>query len=102
MTKELGVSVNTVYHWLQNDTNGFAGRYKTSKQQQVDSLVDDLVEKSKTIGNDEAMATKVRAGIVQWVAARYNATQKFLIISIIMNFSRCEMETGRQIAACRE
>lgn len=75
ITKELHVSTNTVYHWIQNNTNGFADRYKTARLQMVESLVDQLLLETRHIEKDAAMAAKVRASIVQWYAGKIHPNQ---------------------------
>lgn len=75
IVRDLHISVNTVYAWIQHDTNGFRERYKTARLQMAETLVDNLLLETRTIAKDEALAAKVRASIVQWYSAKVNPAQ---------------------------
>jgi hypothetical protein len=75
IVKDLHISVNTVYAWIQHDTNGFRERYKTARLQMAETLVDNLLLETRTIAKDEALAAKVRASIVQWYSSKVNPAQ---------------------------
>ena len=75
IVKDLHISINTVYAWIQNDTNDFRERYKTARLQMAETLVDNLLLETRSIAKDEALAAKVRASIVQWYSSKVNPTQ---------------------------
>ncbi len=75
IVKDLHISVNTVYAWIQHDTNGFRERYRTARLQMAETLVDNLLLETRTIAKDEALAAKVRASIVQWYSSKVNPAQ---------------------------
>ena len=71
----LRISINCVYKWINNNLGDFRERYYSARKQMADSLVDDLLLDTKDIKNDEAMAKKVRASVVQWYVGKINPTQ---------------------------
>jgi len=75
IVRDLHISVNTVYAWIQNDTNGFRDRYKVARLQMAETLVDNLLLETRSIAKDEALAAKVRASIVQWYSSKVNPVQ---------------------------
>lgn len=72
IVKDLHISINTVYLWIEKDFNGFRERYKTARLQQAETLVDNLLLETRHIEKDEALAKKVRASIVQWYSSKVN------------------------------
>lgn len=87
IVRDLHISINTVYAWIQNDTNGFRERYKTARLQMAETLVDNLLLETRTIAKDEALAAKVRASIVQWYSSKVDLfLNNFLIFSHIFQY----------------
>jgi hypothetical protein len=74
ITKELGVSVQNIYDWMDKDQN-FLDQYNRARERQAKTLVDSLIEESEQLENDRALAVRTRADIVRWVAARFAPSQ---------------------------
>ena len=72
---DLKISINTVYDWIKNDTNGFNERYRVARLQMAESLVDNLLLETKKIEKDQALAAKVRASIIQWYSGKVHPVQ---------------------------
>ena len=72
---DLKISINTVYQWINTDMDGFREQYYSARKQMSDSLVDDLLIDTRDIKNDEAIAKKVKASVVQWYVGKINPTQ---------------------------
>ena len=75
IVKDLHISINTVYAWIQHNTCDFRERYKTARLQMAETLVDNLLLETRSIAKDEALAAKVRASIVQWYSSKVNPIQ---------------------------
>lgn len=70
ITKELKISLQNVYDWLDKHPK-FLEQYNRAREQQAKTLVDSLLSESEDLQNDRALAVRVRSEIVKWVAARF-------------------------------
>ncbi len=75
IVKDLRISINTVYHWIEIDANGFRERYRTARLKMAETLVDNLLMETRHIEKDQALAIKVRASIIQWYSGKVNPVQ---------------------------
>jgi hypothetical protein len=71
---ELGIVLQDIYTWLELYPD-FMESYLHARKLMCVSLVDNMMDQAETAEKDEALLLKVKAGIYQWVAARYNADQ---------------------------
>ncbi len=76
--------VGTMYHWRSENREGFSDAYARAKKVQVEALVDNLIAETYDDSNDfkevapgkfqcnnaHANRLRVRAGILQWYAAK--------------------------------
>ena len=69
---ELSLGIQSVYDWLRTNA-AFAESYRLARQDMAQSLVDEMLDESRTLEPDKAMVGKVRAQVFQWVASRYSA-----------------------------
>ena len=69
---ELSLGIQSVYDWLRTN-EAFAESYRLARQDMAQSLVDEMLDESRTLEPDKAMVGKVRAQVFQWVASRYSA-----------------------------
>jgi hypothetical protein len=71
IAKALDLDLATIYKWLDTEKT-FAEGYNRSKSLMAKTLVEKLVDETATLQNDQALAARVRADVVKWVAARYS------------------------------
>lgn len=71
----LNIPIQNIYNWM-DDHQGFLENYRRSREQQAITLVDRLIEETDGLENDRALAVRVRADVIRWVAQRY-APQQF-------------------------
>lgn len=71
---ELGIKLDCVFEWLQTHED-FSDDYEKSRQSWAKVIVDRTIDQSEHIDPAEALAKKVRIGLVQWAAARYAPAQ---------------------------
>jgi hypothetical protein len=71
---ELGLALQDVYTWL-NDYPDFLENYQKARRLMCVSLIDNMLDQTESAEKEEALLLKVKSGVYQWVAARYNADQ---------------------------
>jgi len=71
VVKDLGLYQDSVYAWLKKHKD-FSERYRQAKENQAVSLLNELLDESKELKNDRALAVRVRADIVRWYAGKVN------------------------------
>jgi hypothetical protein len=74
ISNELGLALQDVYNWL-NDYPDFLSSYQHARKLMCVSLIDSMLDQAEKAEREEALLLKVKSGIYQWVAARYNADQ---------------------------
>ncbi len=74
IAETLNIPIQNFYNWMDNN-QGFLERYHRSREQQARTLVDKLIEETEGLENDRALAVRVRADVIRWVAQRYNPQQ---------------------------
>lgn len=70
ITESLELNIATIYYWIDKDEN-FSKCYNRSKSLMAKTLVEKLVDETSTLSNDQALAARVRADVIKWLAARY-------------------------------
>jgi hypothetical protein len=74
ISTELGLALQDVYTWL-NDYPGFLENYQKARRLMCVSLIDNMLDQAESTEKDEALLLKVKSGIYQWVASKYNSEQ---------------------------
>lgn len=71
IVKDIGIHQDDIYKWVNRHAD-FAESYKIAKEHQSVSLLNELLDDSKGLENDRALAVRVRADIVRWYASKVN------------------------------
>lgn len=74
ISNELGLALPDVYHWMESHEEFFIA-YQKARRSMCVSLVDNMLDQMESTEKEEALLLKVKAGICQWVASRYNSEQ---------------------------
>lgn len=69
IAKDLGFYQDSVYDWMNKDKD-FSDRYSKAKEKQAASLINELIDETKELNNDRALAMRVRSDLLKWYAAR--------------------------------
>lgn len=69
--RDLNIPFHAVFKWIE--TNEIFGEaYRRSRQDMAVSLVEDMIEGVKGLENDKALAARVQADVIKWVASKFN------------------------------
>ena len=71
---ELSMSLQDIYTWIELYPD-FMESYQCARKRMCISLIDNMLDQAEKAEKDEALLLKVKSGVYQWVAARYNADQ---------------------------
>ena len=74
IAKDLGFYQDCVYEWM-NKHKDFADRYNKAREKQAASLINELIDETKELQNDRALAMRVRSDLLKWYAARVAPTE---------------------------
>lgn len=72
--KDIGIHPHSIYMWMQNHPV-FYERYKIAKEYQAVSLLNELLDETKDIEPNKALAMRVRSDLVKWFASKMNPMQ---------------------------
>jgi hypothetical protein len=71
---DLGLSFHAVMGWIEKDEI-FRDAYRLARRNMSVSLVDTMLEESKTITNEQALAARVKADIIKWTASKFSPAE---------------------------
>lgn len=69
--RDLNIPFHLVFRWTERDKS-FGDAYRVSRQDMAVSLVEDMIEGVKGLENDKALAARVQADVIKWVASKFN------------------------------
>ncbi len=69
--RDMGLSLDCVYGWLK-DYPDFAERYQSARESMARSLLDELLDETRTAEPDRALLLKVKSNVLTWAIARFN------------------------------
>lgn len=69
--KDLNIPFHLVFRWTERDKI-FGDAYRVSRQDMAVSLVEDMIDGLKGLENDKALAARVQADVIKWVASKFN------------------------------
>lgn len=75
ITESMGITQKCVYDWCKRYPE-FSRRYNESKQDQVTSLLNKLLDEVSVVQNDQALAARVKSDLIKWYASKI-APQQF-------------------------
>ena len=74
ISSELNIALQDIYTWLELYPD-FMESYHKARRLMCVSLIDNMLDQTESTEKEEALLLKVKSGIYQWVASRYNADQ---------------------------